>query len=704
MKLQKIEIEQFGGLKNFVLDFSDGPQYIYGLNEAGKSTLCAFIATMFYGFLPKEKKNGLRGDGRSLYMPWGETYMAGILFFEAEGTEYVLKRRFGQTARGDKISLMTAQDWQEVSVDPKDIGQRFLGVGQEAFYKTLFVSQLGAVFEKGKEDELMGRLSNLEQTGDEDTSLQKALTELERAQYELITKTGRGGEIAKIDAEIEELKAEIFEVQERHSSFRSLLADIRRMIADKESASKQLEETEKKRQKAIAFSEYQKYCELVSEKKKAADKMKQLAETLAAKQKALEGLQKEKEAFSSVLSMEETVISDLAEKEAACGVLKKRLADAEALEQEISALKDEIRQKQEKHKKAQIPLLCMMGFFALVTVLFAFFLSPLFLFVTMAFVVGSFWGMKNGGKNEVITLSAKLSEKEETLAELMQENLAEKLSVLETEIQTVFKIAQAENLSELNKKIAGGKNCTYQIREAEQEIKRMQSEMQALEIALNAMPEPEEKPEIQYEGPTAEQLEEKRRSLETEQLERERSLARMQAKVENGFSGMRSIAEIEGELESAQEKRAQMLETYEAITLAKEVLSECAGEMKNIFAPVLNQKSGELIEALTGGRYREIKVTDDYKIMLRTPEGTDIVPAEFVSAGTYDLLYFALRMAVLQTLFEEMPLIILDDAFIQLDEKRQEKAFAWLLSQESQALYFSCHQPPKAWSGPIITL
>ena len=90
MKLTKIEIEQFGGLKNYSLTFTGGPLYIYGENEAGKSTICAFIAAMFYGLAGKVRNGGLKGDSRNLYMPWGETYMAGTVYFTAEGRDYVL--------------------------------------------------------------------------------------------------------------------------------------------------------------------------------------------------------------------------------------------------------------------------------------------------------------------------------------------------------------------------------------------------------------------------------------------------------------------------------------------------------------------------------------------------------------------------------------------------------------------------------------
>lgn len=704
MKIQKIEIEQFGGLKGFTLELFDGAQYIYGLNEAGKSTLCAFLAAMFYGLPSKVRGGGLRGDSRSLYMPWGESYMAGSLYFEAEGTEYVLKRRFGQTARGDKTSLLTAGDWQEVAIATEDIGRRFLGVGEEAFYKTLFIGQLGAAFEKGKEDELMARLSNLEQTGDEDTSAQKALLELERAQHELVSKTGRGGAIIQLDGELEALKSERLETEQRHVAFQSLLFDIRRMTEEKETAEKQLVSLTEKQKRAAAFLEYQKYKESVLEKETLLKRLQQEKAALLETQKKLSELEIKRAEFSSVLSLEPKVIPELAEKEATIGVLKKHLSEISALEQEVAALTERIHAEREKKQKYRIPLIALMVLFAVLTVVLGVLVSPIFFGATIAFVFGAFAGLRERGGGELITLEVKLSEKEASLARMQEENAAEKLSVLQAELQTIFKIAQAESLAELTKKQEAGKALVYQIREMEQTQNRYTESINATERALDNLPETEEKPEVTYEGEPAQELEKLRESLQQEQLDRERMLAQLSAKAENGFSGIRSIAEIESDIESALEQRRQLQENYEAITLAKTTLEVCIQELKNTFAPALNQKAGTLISALTGGRYQEVRVTDAYKIMLKTPEGTDIVPAEFVSAGTYDLLYFALRMAVLLTLQSEIPLLIMDDTFMQLDEKRQQNAFGWLGENQGQILYFSCHRPPEAWQGKVLTI
>mgnify|MGYP000369342342 CR=1 FL=1 len=49
MKIEKLEIRNFGKMQNRTLEFSDGIQLISGENESGKSTVHTFIRSMLFG-------------------------------------------------------------------------------------------------------------------------------------------------------------------------------------------------------------------------------------------------------------------------------------------------------------------------------------------------------------------------------------------------------------------------------------------------------------------------------------------------------------------------------------------------------------------------------------------------------------------------------------------------------------------------------
>ena len=48
--IKKVNIIAFGRLKNKIIEFDDGINVVYGENEAGKSTIQAFIKVWLYGF------------------------------------------------------------------------------------------------------------------------------------------------------------------------------------------------------------------------------------------------------------------------------------------------------------------------------------------------------------------------------------------------------------------------------------------------------------------------------------------------------------------------------------------------------------------------------------------------------------------------------------------------------------------------------
>ena len=70
MRIDSIYIESFGKFKNYRLDFHDGMNIIYGDNEAGKSTIMAFIEMMFYGRTAQEKSTDIGKSLRKKYTPW----------------------------------------------------------------------------------------------------------------------------------------------------------------------------------------------------------------------------------------------------------------------------------------------------------------------------------------------------------------------------------------------------------------------------------------------------------------------------------------------------------------------------------------------------------------------------------------------------------------------------------------------------------
>lgn len=203
MKIRKIHIDKFGKLSNYSLDFADGCNIIYGNNEDGKSTVMAFIKMMFYG--SSGKSGDLAKNVRKRYLPWDGAKMAGSIEFDYNEIGYRIERIFGATNTTDKINLWNLATGEKEGVaNLESLGQRFFGIGAEAFEKSVFIGQAGIVMDNSndKDDEITGRLLNLVSTGDESVSQKKVEKRLQTAKEAL---KARGGKIGVLDKGYQEL-------------------------------------------------------------------------------------------------------------------------------------------------------------------------------------------------------------------------------------------------------------------------------------------------------------------------------------------------------------------------------------------------------------------------------------------------------------------------------------------------------------------
>jgi len=93
MKLIKLQIVNFGQFSNFTFDLSNSNiDVFYGANEAGKSTIVAFIKQILFGFHLANHSSDFFED----YTPLAQVSpMGGSLFFENEnGQHYQLERLY----------------------------------------------------------------------------------------------------------------------------------------------------------------------------------------------------------------------------------------------------------------------------------------------------------------------------------------------------------------------------------------------------------------------------------------------------------------------------------------------------------------------------------------------------------------------------------------------------------------------------------
>ena len=129
------------------------------------------------------------------------------------------------------------------------------------------------------------------------------------------------------------------------------------------------------------------------------------------------------------------------------------------------------------------------------------------------------------------------------------------------------------------------------------------------------------------------------------------------------------------------------------LNYAKNALSQAFEQLQMDYAPRLNGIACGIFKKLTDGKYIDFMVDEDYKITVRNADNM-LVTSEYLSSGTYDQIYFSLRMALVDLIGGEMP-IILDDAFPLYDDERVKKAIGYLKGIGNQVILLSCQKREK---------
>lgn len=221
MKINRIYIAAFGGLKNKTIDFKDGFSVIYGENENGKTTIMTFIKMMFYG--SERGSSSIAKNPRKKYAPWSGERSAGSIDFEHGGRSYRLEREFGNTNSSDKITLTDMSDGTRESLSG-NVGERFFGLSAAAFERSVFVGQFGkAESDSAAESEINSKLSNMVTTGDESVSFAAVSDRLQKARFALLSKSGRAGDCDKSKNRLAELESELEraeDIYEKHAEYR----------------------------------------------------------------------------------------------------------------------------------------------------------------------------------------------------------------------------------------------------------------------------------------------------------------------------------------------------------------------------------------------------------------------------------------------------------------------------------------------------
>lgn len=143
--------------------------------------------------------------------------------------------------------------------------------------------------------------------------------------------------------------------------------------------------------------------------------------------------------------------------------------------------------------------------------------------------------------------------------------------------------------------------------------------------------------------------------------------------------------------QSLEKKKEIQQEIYD-IEQAIKAIETAAGNIQKTFGEELNEKISEIFLEMTGGSYQKVVMDDSMNLMVK--RDFDYIDMKYLSNGTVEQLYFALRLSAAELLYEEdgFPLF-LDDVFGNYDEERIQKTLSYLnIKNYRQVFLFTCRQ------------
>lgn len=140
-----------------------------------------------------------------------------------------------------------------------------------------------------------------------------------------------------------------------------------------------------------------------------------------------------------------------------------------------------------------------------------------------------------------------------------------------------------------------------------------------------------------------------------------------------------SIGDIE-DLNAQNDEISESINIYKkrfaALSIAGNALDSAYKRWQAELGPVFGNEAGVLLGQLTGGRYNDLRVARNFDITLRSDAGS-MHSSYIYSGATNDQMYLALRLALVKIISssESMLPLILDDPFVQYDDKRRRTAY-----------------------------
>ena len=693
----------FGKLDGQTLTLQPGLN-IHAPNEWGKSTWCAFLCAMLYGIDTRQRTSKDILADKERYSPWSGKPMSGRIDLCWNGQDITIERSTkGRVVFGNFRAYETATGIPVTQLTAENCGQVLLGVEKNVFTRTGFIRLTDLPVTE--DDALRRRLNALVTTGDESgasDTLAKKLKELKNA-----CRHNKTGALPQAQEQRELLQARLTRLRQLQDQDKELTGQ----QAQLEQQAQQL----KNHLTALAYADAQAHRQQLQQSENARDTA---AERLARMEEQCRDLPAAEEARAQLQALhslrQELELLQTRE-------LKLPLQpeppqqrapfygmDAEQTHQLLQ--RDLAKYRMLKDTKKFLPwgILALAGTLAWLALLLALpmlqpaFLKWLPLLALLPLVVKLF--AHAGDSKAAAALEETYGSRDTAQWEAAAARHIDQRCRYEQALQTYRQereaLAQSKAaLLESRQSLTGGQELSHTISRLEQALgqhqeldalRRQYAQLEETVKTLQTVPLNAQSPAFADTLTLSRELTQERlRQTESQHRQLQLRLGQIQGQAE----ALGSEEALTRELSALTQRIQKLEDTYQALTIAQETLSEAANALQRQFAPRLTALAKDFFRRLTKGRYDRLVLGEDLSLLAAAEEENGLLPSRWRSDGTVDQLYLSLRLAAARELTPNAPLV-LDDAFVRFDDQRLASAMDILLTEAAsrQVLVFTCQK------------
>lgn len=659
MRLIGCHIENFGKLHDLTVDFTEGANIICEENGWGKSTFAAFIRAMFYG-LEGERKRSIEENERKRYTPWQGGVFGGQLTFEVDGKQYTATRTFNEQ---DEFELRDATTNLISNDYSSKLGEELFKVDRESFMRTVFIGQ--ADCETAVTDDVNAKIGNLTENSNDLNSFEAANARLKDILNSL-TPTRKTGSISQRKTEITELERKV---------------NVGNGIPDA------LQNVQEKRQE-----ELQKYNQLKAELdavQKEQIRVSKLQATLAKKEQ-WENLKKELKETRKLFPNDVPSIEKVETVYRSCNALEKaseRMAIYEMPAHEQQQLSSLRMMKNQKGNKT--PLLLIGGGTAVIAGLVVMMAISIEMGMMLAFI-----GVSVAISGVIYNRKWKEAEQ---LRHSVYEHLEEKYQKLKRanadfesyrdEILEFFMQYGFEPTQNLHMQLLRIRDDVQIYADAYKKLEIFERETDSSVFNTEV---------VDIENVSLTELNEKLVTLTDARESSHERISKFNADIEDLQEQYGEWEENQLRLEELKNLQEEEQQKYNHILKVQEYLAKAKESITNRYSAPILESFRTYYEMITSDSTEKFHIDANINIT-RDEEGKQR-EANTLSSGYKDLIGICLRVALVDAMYkEECPILIMDDPFTNLDDKKikQAKKFLEYVAQKYQVIYFTCSDARK---------